>query len=135
VVIRPFPLGTDLVTENWTVQDGIVVVPKDTVIPRAPVSNRKGLNIPGKKASIRRETRLMKNPLFQNNAVPAPRQNEAWHAPYNEEVLEHFKVRGNGLTGAESGPTAGPIWPLINTEAPRPGFLKLLWETVQQFLL
>jgi glucose-1-phosphate adenylyltransferase len=33
VVIRPFPLGTDLVTENWTVQDGIVVVPKDTVIP------------------------------------------------------------------------------------------------------
>ena len=33
VVIRPFPLGTDINTPNWTVQDGIVVVPKDTVIP------------------------------------------------------------------------------------------------------
>jgi glucose-1-phosphate adenylyltransferase len=33
VVIRPFPLGTDIITPNWTVQDGIVVVPKDTIIP------------------------------------------------------------------------------------------------------
>jgi glucose-1-phosphate adenylyltransferase len=33
VVIRPFPLGTDLITPDWTVQDGIVVVPKDTIIP------------------------------------------------------------------------------------------------------
>jgi glucose-1-phosphate adenylyltransferase len=33
VVIRPFPLGTDLITESWTIQDGIVVVPKDTIIP------------------------------------------------------------------------------------------------------
>jgi len=33
VVIRPFPLGTDILTPDWTVQDGIVVVPKDTVIP------------------------------------------------------------------------------------------------------
>jgi glucose-1-phosphate adenylyltransferase len=33
VVIRPFPLGTDLITESWTVQDGVVVVPKDAIIP------------------------------------------------------------------------------------------------------
>jgi glucose-1-phosphate adenylyltransferase len=33
VVIRPFPLGTEINTPNWSVQDGIVVVPKDTVIP------------------------------------------------------------------------------------------------------
>jgi glucose-1-phosphate adenylyltransferase len=33
VVIRPFPLGTDINTPDWTVQDGIVVVPKDAVIP------------------------------------------------------------------------------------------------------
>jgi glucose-1-phosphate adenylyltransferase len=33
VVIRPFPRGTDINTPNWTVQDGIVVVPKDTVLP------------------------------------------------------------------------------------------------------
>ena len=33
VVIRPFPLGTDIITADWTIQDGIVVVPKDTFIP------------------------------------------------------------------------------------------------------
>jgi glucose-1-phosphate adenylyltransferase len=33
VVIRPFPHGTDISTPNWTVQDGIVVVPKDTSLP------------------------------------------------------------------------------------------------------
>jgi glucose-1-phosphate adenylyltransferase len=33
VVIHPFPRGTDINTPNWTVQDGIVVVPKDTIIP------------------------------------------------------------------------------------------------------
>ena len=32
VVIRPFPRGTDLTEENWVVQDGIVVIPKDAVI-------------------------------------------------------------------------------------------------------
>jgi glucose-1-phosphate adenylyltransferase len=32
VVIRPFPRGMDLTEENWVVQDGIVVVPKDAVI-------------------------------------------------------------------------------------------------------
>ena len=33
VVIRPFPRGTDLVAENWAVQDGIVIVPKNTILP------------------------------------------------------------------------------------------------------
>jgi glucose-1-phosphate adenylyltransferase len=33
VVIRPFPRGTDINTADWTVQDGIVVIPKDAVIP------------------------------------------------------------------------------------------------------
>ncbi len=33
VVIRPFPRGTDLTTDTWVVQDGIVVIPKDAVIP------------------------------------------------------------------------------------------------------
>jgi glucose-1-phosphate adenylyltransferase len=33
VVIRPFPLETDINNENWVVQDGIVVIPKDAVIP------------------------------------------------------------------------------------------------------
>jgi glucose-1-phosphate adenylyltransferase len=33
VVIRPFPHGTDIAAENWVVQDGIVVIPKNSIIP------------------------------------------------------------------------------------------------------
>ncbi len=32
VVIRPFPRGTDLDAGNWVVQDGIVVIPKSTIL-------------------------------------------------------------------------------------------------------
>ncbi len=33
VVIRSFPPGTDMITTSWVVKDGIVVIPKDTVLP------------------------------------------------------------------------------------------------------
>ena len=33
VVVRPFKPGTDITTDNWVVQDGIVVIPKDAIIP------------------------------------------------------------------------------------------------------
>jgi glucose-1-phosphate adenylyltransferase len=33
VVIKPFPPGTHIETDNWVVEDGIVVIPKNTVIP------------------------------------------------------------------------------------------------------
>jgi len=33
VVIKPFPRGTDIDAGTWVVQDGIVVIPKDTLIP------------------------------------------------------------------------------------------------------
>jgi glucose-1-phosphate adenylyltransferase len=33
VVIRPFPLGTELDTDMYTVRDGIVVIPKSSTIP------------------------------------------------------------------------------------------------------
>lgn len=33
VVIKPFPKGTELDTELWSVRDGIVVVPKRSIIP------------------------------------------------------------------------------------------------------
>lgn len=37
VIIKPFPLGTDFETDNWAVHDGIVVIPKNTVIPSGTV--------------------------------------------------------------------------------------------------
>jgi glucose-1-phosphate adenylyltransferase len=33
VVIRPFARGTDIINEDWVVQDGIVVIPKNGVLP------------------------------------------------------------------------------------------------------
>jgi glucose-1-phosphate adenylyltransferase len=33
VTIRPFPRNTDLDNEKWYVRDGIVIIPKDTVLP------------------------------------------------------------------------------------------------------
>ena len=33
VVIHPFPPGTEITNENWVVQDGIVVIPKNGIIP------------------------------------------------------------------------------------------------------
>ena len=33
MVIRPFPPGTEITNENWVVQDGIVVIPKNVVLP------------------------------------------------------------------------------------------------------
>ncbi len=37
VIIRPFPAGTDLDGDQWVVRDGIVVVPKSTVIQAGTV--------------------------------------------------------------------------------------------------
>jgi glucose-1-phosphate adenylyltransferase len=33
VTIKPFPRGTEIEREDYTVKDGIVVIPKRTVLP------------------------------------------------------------------------------------------------------
>ncbi|MBT3239831.1 MAG: glucose-1-phosphate adenylyltransferase [Chloroflexi bacterium] len=33
VIIKPFPRGTEIDTDEWSVRDGIIVVPKSTVLP------------------------------------------------------------------------------------------------------
>ena len=37
VIIKPFPRGLDIETDKWVVQDGIVVIPKNTLIPPGTV--------------------------------------------------------------------------------------------------
>jgi Ca2+-transporting ATPase len=77
----------------------------------------------------------MKKTTFQNNEFPAPRQNENWHALSTEEVLEHLKVRENGLTSSEVARRQAQYGLNQLTEAPRPGFLKLLWEQFNNFIV
>jgi glucose-1-phosphate adenylyltransferase len=37
VVIKPFPRGTEIETDNWVVQDGVVVIPKNAVLAAGTV--------------------------------------------------------------------------------------------------
>jgi len=37
VIIKPFPLGTELDEDDWVVRDGVVVIPKRAVIPAGTV--------------------------------------------------------------------------------------------------
>lgn len=37
VIIKPFPLGTEMEGDNWFIRDGIVVIPKSVVIPAGTV--------------------------------------------------------------------------------------------------
>jgi glucose-1-phosphate adenylyltransferase len=32
-VIQPFPRGTEIDRDDWVVRDGIVVIPKNTILP------------------------------------------------------------------------------------------------------
>ena len=37
VIIKPFPLGTEEKFEHWSIRDGIVVIPKNTVVPNGTI--------------------------------------------------------------------------------------------------
>jgi Ca2+-transporting ATPase len=67
-----------------------------------------------------------------NIATPKP---EPWHALTAEEVLDHLKVRENGLSNAEAAERTAQYGPNQLTEAPRPGFLHLLWEQFNNFIV
>ena len=60
---------------------------------------------------------------------------EPWHALTAEEVLEHLKVRENGLSDSEASERMTKYGPNQLTEAPRPGFLRLLWEQFNNFIV
>jgi Ca2+-transporting ATPase len=71
----------------------------------------------------------------QPNGIPALHQNESWHALSAEEVLEHLKVHENGLTSTEVAERQAQYGLNQLIEAARPGFLKLLWEQFNNFIV
>ncbi len=75
---------------------------------------------------------MKKNTPQENTASPTP---EPWHALSKEEVLRHLKVGENGLTGAEAAERIAQYGPNQLTEVPRPGFLQLLWEQFNNFIV
>jgi Ca2+-transporting ATPase len=77
----------------------------------------------------------MKKPVLQNNDTSALQQDENWHALAPEEVLEHLKVHENGLTSTEVAVRKAHYGHNQLTEAPRPGFMRLLWEQFNNFIV
>jgi Ca2+-transporting ATPase len=70
--------------------------------------------------------------IQKNNALPLT---ESWHSLSAEAVLEHFKVREQGLSSPEATDRLARYGHNQLTEAPRPGFMKLLWEQFNNFIV
>ena len=77
----------------------------------------------------------MKKPVPQNNDSSALPQDQSWHALAPEKVLEHLKVRENGLTSTEVAERQAQYGHNQLTEAARPGFMKLLLEQFNNFIV
>src|SRR5215211_7637583 len=58
-----------------------------------------------------------------------------WHALHTHEVLEHLKVEGNGLTTEDARKRLEYYGPNQLQEAPRPTFLHMLWEQLNNFVV
>ncbi len=69
----------------------------------------------------------------QNPITPV--ETEPWHTLSPQEVLEHLRVRDNGLTSAQAAERMAQYGPNALTEAPRPGFLAMLWDQFNNFIV
>jgi P-type Ca2+ transporter type 2C len=76
----------------------------------------------------------MNKKMTQNNGAPSA-LTKPWHALSAQEVLEHLKVRESGLTSTDVAERLEQYGPNQLTEAPRPGFLQLLWEQFNNFIV
>jgi len=60
---------------------------------------------------------------------------QEWHTLNADEVLRHLEVRQNGLTSEEAARRLEQYGPNQLQEAQRPGFLQLLWEQLNNFVV
>jgi Ca2+-transporting ATPase len=58
-----------------------------------------------------------------------------WHALKTEQILKHFEVQENGLTSDEAKRRLEHYGPNQLKEAPRPTFLQMLWEQINNFVV
>ncbi len=71
----------------------------------------------------------------EKNEAIAPDETGHFHSLPTQAVLEHLKVRDNGLTSAEASERLAQYGLNQLTEKPRPGFLKTLWEQINSFVV
>src|SRR5512143_2820364 len=58
-----------------------------------------------------------------------------WHALEAEEVLKHLRVQENGLSSEEASQRLAHYGENQLQESPRPGFLAMLWEQFNNFVV
>lgn len=58
-----------------------------------------------------------------------------WHSLPAEKVLEYLQVHESGLTGAEAAERLAQYGHNQLIEKPRPGFLKMLWDQINSFVV
>ena len=71
----------------------------------------------------------------EKRPVVHPIDDTAWHALTAQKTLQHLKVVENGLTAVEAAERIAVYGPNQLTEAPRPGFLAMLWEQFNNFIV
>ncbi|MFZ5902913.1 MAG: cation-translocating P-type ATPase [Chloroflexota bacterium] len=64
-----------------------------------------------------------------------PVENEAWHALSANEVLKNLEVHEDGLTTEQAARRLAQYGQNQLQEAPRPGFLQMLWEQLNNFVV
>ena len=69
------------------------------------------------------------------NAAPQREEQQEWHALRTDEVFQHLQVQGNGLTSEEAQRRLEQYGPNQLKEAPRPTFLQMLWEQLNNFVV
>jgi len=69
------------------------------------------------------------------DSEPIQTEDAAWHALTSETVLRHLKVQENGLTSEQAARRLALYGPNQLREAPRPGFLKMLWDQLNNFVV
>ena len=77
----------------------------------------------------------MASNIASASAPDKPIEPGDWHALTADEVLDNLKVQDSGLNTAEADRRRGEFGPNQLVEAPRPGFLKLLWEQFNNFIV
>ncbi len=63
------------------------------------------------------------------------KEQQEWHALKAEEVLHHLEVHEEGLSSAEAERRLSRYGPNQLREAPRPGFLAMLWGQLNNFVV
>ena len=58
-----------------------------------------------------------------------------WHALKTDQVLNHFEVQDKGLTTEEAKKRLAQYGPNQLKESPRPTFLQMLWEQLNNFVV